>query len=126
MSNLTDEFAAAIAELASELGQGLTATLLQRTGTYDPDTQSYLDPEVVEHDFACAPPSEDRGTVPGSPEVLRGSLQIIIPTTDSAGESIEPVVGDRVRVGSVIYQIATVVQLNIGTGIAAYECEVRQ
>ena len=127
--SLTTEFQEAIAQIAEALGEGLTATLIHFGADgpgYDPGSQSYGSATPVEQTFACSPVAERRGSASGSPEVLRGSLQLIIPTTDSAGESIEPVVGDRVRVGSVIYQIATVVPLNIGTGIAGYECEVRQ
>lgn len=125
MSNLTDEFAAVIAELASELGQGLTATLLQRTGTYDPDTQSYAESDVTEHSFACSPPAEDRGTIPGTSEVRRGILRMIVPTTSNLGETIVPTLSDRIQVGSAIYQIVGVAALRVGDGIAGYDCEVR-
>lgn len=126
---LVEEFRTAIADIATALGEGLTATLIHFGAdgpSYTPGTQDYGAGTPIEQTFACSPVAERRGSDTGSPEVLRGALQLIVPVVDSAGDPIEPVVGDRVRVAGIIYQIVAISPLNIGTGVAGYECEVRQ
>ena len=126
--SLTDEFKDLIDELAIDLGEGLTATLIQfpSTSTFDPATQSYSDAAAVEQTFACSPPSAAVGTTAGMPEVQRGILSMVIPTVDEDGDAMTPRTGDRLRINSVIYQIVSADPLMIGTGTAGYQCEVRQ
>jgi len=92
---------------------------------FDAATQSYLVNAPVEQTFAIPPVSEVLRGGAGGPEVLRGVLQVVLPTTDTLGDAVVPVVGDRLRVGAKLYQIVGVVPLNIGTGTAGYQCEVR-
>lgn len=125
MSNLTDEFAAVIAELASELGEGLTATLTQRSGTFNASTQTYTGGETAQHELAIAPPSEQRQTQGGSAELRSGALTVVLPTTSTAGVAITPTVSDTLTVGATTLQILSVRALRIGDGIAGWLCEVR-
>lgn len=127
MSALTDEFAAVIGELADELGEGLTATLIKfpTSAAFDPATQSYSDEAAVEQIFACAPPAQAKRNASNADLTQTGNLMIIVPAVDEDGDAMAPVVGDRIKVGTVIYHIVAMVPLMVGTGTSGYQCEVR-
>lgn len=128
MSALTEEFKDAIAELAVDLGEGVTATLIQfpATATFAPESQRYADSTPTEFVFTCHPPTAAVGTVAGMSEVQRGILTLVIPTEADDGTAMTPRTGDRMRFNSVIYQLVSADPIYIGTGICGYLCEVRQ
>lgn len=126
MSNLTREFADVIGEIATELGEGLTATLIQTPSTVDADTGAVTPGTPSSYVFACPPPSPRRvGAIAGGEEIMDALVLVVPQILNASGSVITPTRGDTIELYGADYQIIEAFPLGAGDGIAGHRITLR-
>lgn len=127
MSRLTEDFAAAIAEIAADLGEGLTATLVVPQTAVDPDTGAVESSGAdLTYDFACPPPSPWSTRSLDGGEIGIDALRLVVPRIeDGSGNSVTPVRGNLVRLYGRDHSIVLVSPIAAGDDVAGYELAIR-
>lgn len=125
MSGLTEEFSAVIGELATELGEGLTATLVVATTTLDRNTGGITESASTSYSFRCPPPSP-WSRRPMVDESLVDALRLITPRIlDAAGALVTPARGDRIMLYGRAHQIVLVEPIGVGDDVAGFSLAIR-
>lgn len=133
MTGLADEFKDLLAELADDLGEGLTATLVEigvpgsatlTSKTFDPATRRYVisggDGDPVRTTVTIAPPWDIVTDENGS------RARMVLPVAQrSDGSDLVPYEGLKVEVDGKAWQVTTVKTYRIGNAVYGYEVEVR-